>query len=201
MAFEIPHPAGSEPWCLAFANTVSSRGVDDPRDRLGSFQELRDWLRRAGLLAESASFSEDPRVVERAKGLREAIYAIGSALSAGKVAPSEAVDELNWSVQRAIVAVRLSPSKEKLDWDLGALRSSVTGALGLVALSAADLFTSDRAARVRECGNSECGWLFLDLSKNRSRKWCDMSDCGNLEKARRYYAKKKALQKQKTPGG
>jgi predicted RNA-binding Zn ribbon-like protein len=40
--------------------------------------------------------------------------------------------------------------------------------------------------RVRECANHDCGWLFLDLSRNRSRKWCDMSSCGNRAKVRRF---------------
>jgi predicted RNA-binding Zn ribbon-like protein len=64
----------------------------------------------------------------------------------------------------------------------------------MVALSAARLYSSPQASRVRECQSSGCGWLFLDLSKNRSRKWCSMSDCGNVEKARRHYQRKKATQ-------
>lgn len=199
MAFAIQEPSG-EPLCLSFVNTVSSRGAERPSDRLERFQDLRDWLRRSGVLSEGATFSDDPRVLERAKGLREAIHSIGSALAGGTVPPVADVDELNWSVQRAVVAVRLTGAGDRLAWDTSALRGSVTGALGLIALSAAELFASERADRVRECKNSECGWLFLDLSKNRSRKWCDMADCGNLEKARRYYAKKKASTQQKSPG-
>jgi predicted RNA-binding Zn ribbon-like protein len=58
-----------------------------------------------------------------------------------------------------------------------------------VALSAAELLTSDRVDRVRECASETCSWLFLDGSRNRRRKWCDMASCGNRAKARRYYAR------------
>lgn len=184
-----------DPWCLAFANTVSSRNASDRRDRLQTYQDLRAWLEKREILSTDASSIEDPKTLERAKRLREAIYGIASALSAGRDAEPQDVDELHWHVQRAIVAVQLRSNRERLAWDLHALKQSVSGGLGLIALSAAGLFTSDLATRVRECRKPECGWLFVDVSKNRSRKWCDMADCGNLEKARRYYAKSKAAQK------
>ena len=58
--------------------------------------------------------------------------------------------------------------------------------------SAAELLTSDKLDRVCECPGENCGWLFIDMSRNRSRRWCDMKDCGNRAKARRHYRKTKA---------
>ena len=58
--------------------------------------------------------------------------------------------------------------------------------------SAAALLTSDDIARIRECAAERCAWLFIDHSRNRSRRWCDMRDCGNRAKARRHYARAKA---------
>jgi predicted RNA-binding Zn ribbon-like protein len=52
--------------------------------------------------------------------------------------------------------------------------------------SAADLLTSDDLGRLRECASDTCAWLFLDHSKNRSRRWCDMTVCGNRDKVRRH---------------
>jgi predicted RNA-binding Zn ribbon-like protein len=52
--------------------------------------------------------------------------------------------------------------------------------------SAAELLTSTELARVRECGGENCGWMFLDNSRNHSRHWCDMQDCGNRAKVRRF---------------
>ena len=183
-----------EPWCLAFSNTVSSRGMPGQRDRLTDSEALRAWLQKKGILDEAASTAgEDPRNFERGLRLREAIYGISHALSHGGEPGADDVGELNWNVQRALVAARIDPGDGRLDWNLDSLKNSVAGAIGLLALSAAGLFTSERAQRVKECGNQTCGWLFVDLSKNHSRKWCDMADCGNLAKARRYYAKQKAL--------
>jgi predicted RNA-binding Zn ribbon-like protein len=47
----------------------------------------------------------------------------------------------------------------------------------LLARSAAELLTSEQLSRVRVCASETCGWLFIDTSKNRTRRWCSMSDC------------------------
>lgn len=59
-----------------------------------------------------------------------------------------------------------------------------------VARSAAELLTSPDAQRVRECALRSCSWLFVDRSRNRRRRWCDMKTCGNRAKARRHYRRK-----------
>jgi predicted RNA-binding Zn ribbon-like protein len=55
-----------------------------------------------------------------------------------------------------------------------------------IADSAAEFLTTGDLTRLRECSGEDCGWLFEDTSKNRSRQWCDMRDCGNLAKVRRF---------------
>src|ERR687888_470126 len=52
---------------------------------------------------------------------------------------------------------------------------------------AAELLVGPELERVRECAAGDCRWLFLDTSKNRSRRWCDMKSCGNRAKVRRFY--------------
>lgn len=56
-----------------------------------------------------------------------------------------------------------------------------------IVYSAAKLLASSGLDRVRQCAGDDCGWLFLDTSRNHSRRWCDMADCGNRAKARRHY--------------
>jgi predicted RNA-binding Zn ribbon-like protein len=56
-----------------------------------------------------------------------------------------------------------------------------------VLTSAAELLASDRLKRIRECASADCTWLFIDMSRNRTRRWCDMKGCGNRMKARRHY--------------
>jgi predicted RNA-binding Zn ribbon-like protein len=60
-----------------------------------------------------------------------------------------------------------------------------------IARSAAELLTSETLSRVRECGGATCTWLFLDASRNRSRRWCSMESCGNRAKARRHYRRRR----------
>ena len=60
-----------------------------------------------------------------------------------------------------------------------------------IAHEAAELLTANELGRVRECPGPNCGWLFLDMSKNRSRRWCSMEVCGNAAKARRHYQRQK----------
>jgi predicted RNA-binding Zn ribbon-like protein len=65
--------------------------------------------------------------------------------------------------------------------------------LHAVARALADLLTSPRLHRVGRCeGVGDCGWLFLDTTKNGSRRWCSMAGCGSRAKMRRYYARGKS---------
>jgi predicted RNA-binding Zn ribbon-like protein len=56
------------------------------------------------------------------------------------------------------------------------------------------LLTSDKLSRVRQCQGENCTWLFLDTSKNHTRRWCEMKVCGNRVKARRHYERKRSRQ-------
>jgi predicted RNA-binding Zn ribbon-like protein len=64
------------------------------------------------------------------------------------------------------------------------------GMLDPIVWSAAELMRGGEIERIKVCSNHTCGWLFVDRSKNRSRRWCQMSDCGNNEKSRRFLQKK-----------
>ena len=87
---------------------------------------------------------------------------------------------------------RLVYDRNGVGWSLPADGDALERPLWEVACSAADLLTSPELDRVKECASTTCEWVFLDRSKNRSRRWCDMSDCGNRAKARRFHAKKQA---------
>jgi predicted RNA-binding Zn ribbon-like protein len=79
----------------------------------------------------------------------------------------------------------------RFEWSWVGVEDELTGFLWPVARATTELLTSKQLAQLRECAGDPCGWLFLDLSKNVSRRWCDMADCGNRAKARRYRARKK----------
>jgi predicted RNA-binding Zn ribbon-like protein len=105
----------------------------------------------------------------------------------GNSLQSEDVDTLNkvWSDAIRTLRFQSAPDGLALSWGPG---DKLDGLLRPVAISAAELLMQpDLLARVGQCADAEgCGWLFLDLTKNRSRRWCDMRDCGNRAKARRF---------------
>jgi predicted RNA-binding Zn ribbon-like protein len=171
-----------EPLCIAFANSVGARRAAQPTEYLKTPDDLAKWLDQRGLahLAPTEDFRR------RAIALRESIYHVFSPLAAGVEPDQAAFEVLNEHLSRALAQVRIS--RDGWTWHVSDPGERF---LMLVALSAAEILTSERVARVRECADEECGWLFIDASKNRSRRWCSMSDCGNLAKARRFQAKKR----------
>jgi predicted RNA-binding Zn ribbon-like protein len=79
-----------------------------------------------------------------------------------------------------------------LAWDWGRFGVRAELPVWLLAQSAGALMMSAAIERVRACGADTCRWLFLDTSRNHSRRWCDMKVCGNRMKARRFQARRDA---------
>jgi predicted RNA-binding Zn ribbon-like protein len=186
---------------LDFVNTVSGlvRGVLT-EDMFDEYADLVAWGRTHELLEDSVAdrlLSRAERypgkakeIVERGRTLRLAIYRVFSDVSAGRSPDMSALERINSELADAMQHARIEPEVEGFRWgwrDAGAELESV---LWPVAKSAADLLVSHKLDRVRSCQGETCGWLFLDMSKNRSRRWCSMSDCGNTAKARRHYRRK-----------
>ncbi len=187
--------------CLDFANTVSGRTSAQPNDRLTSYLELVAWARLAGILkpekAEQllANAEKQPEVagavLRRGVGLREALYRVFSA-SAVALPPREAdLGTLNEILAVAMSRLRLEHDMVGYGWTW-VESDELDQLLWPIARSAAELLTSEELQRVRECAGDSCEWLFLDMSKNQSRRWCDMNDCGNRAKARRHYQRVRA---------
>jgi predicted RNA-binding Zn ribbon-like protein len=182
--------------CLDFANTVNHRSGPNRRDLLADFAALVTWSREAGLLGESRAREVQRHAarlpakaqteLRRAKALREAIYETCSAIAAGRAPHAQQIAALNASLARILADSKLAAHGHRLVWTRHGNASPVDDALWAVARSAADLLTSDALLQVRECAADTCGWLFLDRSKNGSRRWCDMRVCGNRAKVQRF---------------
>ena len=179
--------------CLDFANTLSWRTSEKPEEKLGSYAALVEWGHKAGIVSareartmvKAAQTSKG--IMKGAIRLRESIYHIFATQAAGRRARPSDLAILNESVREALGHLQLVPNAEAFAWHWPANSDAVCRILWTVARSAAELLTSDYLGAVRVCAGAGCGWLFLDLSRNRSRRWCAMSDCGNREKARRHY--------------
>ena len=126
-------------------------------------------------------------VFDRALSLRETIYHIFSAIAAGN-APSDAnIEFLNAMLEATPVQLHVTKQGEKFICEWLGDNAALEGMLAPISWSAATLLASDELQQVKECANDGCGWLFVDSTKNHSRRWCDMADCGSRVKARRYY--------------
>ena len=193
--------------CLDFANTVDPRAGDENRDYVASYDDLVAWSRDAGALtAEEARRLETEgarhpaqaaATLRRAVELREAIYRIFSATSRGDAPAGPDLELLNRELARAMSRARIAPAGQAPGWrwEWSGSETELDLPLFRVARSAAELLTSDVLGRARECSSTDCGWLFLDASKNRSRRWCTMEACGNRAKARRLYQRRRSLRK------
>jgi predicted RNA-binding Zn ribbon-like protein len=194
--------------CLDFVNTTGGRNSDparskkDPyaviitRDKLNDYIDLLAWSRRAGLLTDAelqALIREGKRreaeaasVLARALALREAIYRICTAI-VGKRSP-QAVDMelLNQELAQARDHESLIAVADGFDWQWTGSRNELDRMLWPIARSAAEMLTMGDLTRLHACEGEGCGWLFEDTSRNRTRQWCTMEDCGNLAKVRRF---------------
>lgn len=190
---------------LDFANTVDWRTSDHPQQWLMSYSGLVAWSRHAGILTDHEAqrlLQEATRrpvdataILERAITLREAIYRIFSAISHGVPPQAADFDILNAELSEALARSRVVPTADGFAWDWVGAGDTLDRMLWAVVRDAADLLTSDDMNRVRECAGDGCGWLFLDMSRNRSRRWCAMEGCGNRAKARRFYKRRRTSRK------
>jgi predicted RNA-binding Zn ribbon-like protein len=192
---------------LDFANTLEWRGSARERDWLTGYEALVAWALRAGAVdgreAEELRAYADwapgsaAEVLAEARALREAVYRVAAASAAGEMPEAADVEALNTRLAPLLGETRLSatagatagasPAGLVPAW--GGASDDLARVLWPVARSAFDLLSGAAAGRLRECAGGDCHWLFLDRSKNGSRRWCAMSNCGNLAKARRHRAR------------
>ncbi|HVB37746.1 MAG TPA: ABATE domain-containing protein [Vicinamibacterales bacterium] len=196
--------------CLDFANTVDNRPTA-ATDALRTYADLVDWAEQAQVIPRQVGESLRAEAIRRpaaaeaalagARALREGLHAIFSAVAAHREVPAEWQALLNAALAPSLARLQLTApagasgpavaaddgSRFTWRWDFD--DRALDGVLAPVVESAADLLTSPDLARVRECEADSCAWLFIDRSRNRSRRWCDMAVCGNRAKARRYQAR------------
>ena len=187
--------------CLDFVNTLDWRGTEHPNEYLNTFQDLIIWSQHVGTISDHEADQvsqkaqtlslEGTRILQDSVILREAIYRIFSSIAQGKSAPNKDLAVFNQYLSRTMRWTQIIQKKGGFVWDTNKDQEKLDWILNPVIRSAADLLVSDELKRVKRCGDPACGWLFLDISRNRSRRWCDMGDCGNRAKASRFYNKKK----------
>jgi predicted RNA-binding Zn ribbon-like protein len=199
---------GGDP-ALDFVNTVGDDRVPDPLD---DYESFAGWAARIDVIDDAtaarlaARAREHPATAARALAEARALRAIVDAVlrpvattrrSAPATTPARGpartgeppADALAHLVARAGAAVeraRLVPrdGSFRLAWDGDHLERP----LWALAAAAVDLLRSGPLERLKAC--EDCPWLFLDTSRNHSRRWCSMDDCGSRSKMRSYRARR-----------
>jgi predicted RNA-binding Zn ribbon-like protein len=190
--------------CLDFINTVHNYRSDTPRDDISNYSDLVAWSWRAGIVddAEKRLLNREAlqrpgealAATENVRRLREGLYRLFAATAEGKPADGEDLAILNAALSEALVQSQIILRAEGFTWSWSKEGRMLDRLLWPVVRSAADLLTSTDLSRLRRCAGDDCTWLFLDTSKNHSRRWCEMKVCGNRVKVRRHYQRSRSKQ-------
>jgi len=182
---------------LDLVNTLDWRfRASGPEELLEGYNDVVRFTEQTGLMAaadarkllRSVPESKGLKIVAAVRELREAAAEVLYAAVDGNSPAPSALKRLQECFASVKQHEELHWDGEKLGWRLLQSGSAADGPLLLLTLSAADFMTSEQMHLLRECGNTECRWLFVDTSKNHTRRWCDMKICGNRMKARRFKA-------------
>lgn len=191
--------------CLDFANTLDWHASDHPEEELNDYTDLVEWGIEAGLVPPDEAgrllvfAKSDPRGaadwLKQAVELREALYRIF--VSASVHHSLKGADPADLAIltdfwRKAAYAMKIVEEEGRLQWVWECRIDDPGRMLWPVVKSAVELLGSEQIERVGQCEDDRgCGFLFLDTSRNRSRRWCSMESCGNRAKAHRHYARSK----------
>ncbi|MEU0941698.1 ABATE domain-containing protein [Streptomyces canus] len=170
--------------CLDFAATLGKRHTT-PLERLPDTAALARWFTEAELTTDEGQVRVTARDLTEARVLREALYSLVRAATAGREPDPSDVERVNAAAAQPDLAPQLGPAR----WTA---RSPARAALATVARDAVLLVRGPLLERVKECENPNCSLLFLDDSQARRRRWCSMDRCGNLAKIAGYRSRSRA---------
>lgn len=191
-----PFKLNAEHVALDFVNTLDDRFVPEgTRELLPSYAELLRFCRQAAVLthAEAARLNAAPAAAQNvalreAIELREMLARVCYGLLEGRPPTAEDRENLQQWAVRCMRHRELRWRGGRLAWEWRPSPGQVERPVLLLAQAAVDLLSAEEPPPLHACASGACRWLFLDTSRNRTRRWCDMKTCGNREKARRYSA-------------
>jgi len=187
--------------CLDFANTIHNLRAEDKEEELRGISDLLQWANEAGLLSSAeldrlaAHYKRNSREAESAlaKGIaiRNLLLSIFISIANGRTVSGQPLSELNSALAHAPGMLHVHRNFGRIEAKWTSTTDGLERVFFTILTSTAELLASDRVGRIRECASADCTWLFVDESRNRSRRWCDMRACGNRMKARRHYQSKR----------
>ncbi len=185
--------------CIELVNTLAWRG-STPAESLHHFRDVLAWLSSTNALPPAAvaglrTWSDAhpvhaAAVFDQIIEIREMLYRMLHAVAAASAAAHDDLRRFNRALDAAAPRALLDRTNAGFGWRID-LKPAAAAILAPVLWSAADILVGPASARLRECSNDRCLWLFLDDSKNGTRRWCSMQSCGNRAKAHRHYLRLK----------
>ncbi len=194
--------------CLDFVNTVDWRNdITRKKENLHSFSALILWSRKNGILKEKTAKillnnalkqpDKAKQVYKKTIELRELLFRLFSSKAiTGQTSNQDLALFNKYLADSMGKSCCLIPSDNGFVWSCCSGTDSMDLFLDPIIKCAADLLVSSELKRVKQCADNACGWLFVDKSRNNSRRWCSMKDCGNRAKAHRHYLSKRQREKE-----
>jgi predicted RNA-binding Zn ribbon-like protein len=190
---------------LDFVNTLEWRGRDPSHETLHDYTDVIEWAHQGHIFTESEVdqlISKAPPksnqleiALQRVRQLREGLYRIFSNLAAGIPPDSSDLELLQNTIVDTMNHSSLEWKEDGLAWVWRSVDKPVDRVLWMIAQDALDLLSDDLIDRIGECADDRgCAYLFIDMTRNHSRKWCSMDSCGNRAKAKKHYERKKRVE-------
>jgi predicted RNA-binding Zn ribbon-like protein len=193
---------------LDFVNTIDNPFAATPTELLTGYDNLLRFVLQAELITErqcrelkkhAVGREERSEVLAEALHLRESLATLLYALLENEepgesiLLDLEAIFKTTADHRQLVFRSKTSTkSSLELGWEYKDVARDIHSPVWLIAQAANDLLTSPQPLQINRCLNPTCQWLFLDTSKNHTRRWCDMKVCGNRQKARRFNLRRAA---------
>ena len=183
--------------CFDFTNTINSRRMPE-HDYLHTYSDLVDWAEKVDILSPQQAkalkrratqdVEKAEKALEHGRTAREIMYRVFSEI-ANQKPQGENLSAFSRLYQEAIANGRFVRAQRhyEIKWQVD---ETFDALLWPIVSSAEKILISRELSQVKECPS--CGWLFLDTSKNQSRRWCSMNTCGARDKMRRYHRRLKS---------
>ena len=183
--------------CFDFTNTTSGRGGSRHLEHLTAPTRIVDWAQHAGVIdaaehrrIRAGLAAEAPLLASEALALREGLYRLFAAIAARRTPEAADLALLNRWVERVYPHVAVVAGKHGFALGWRPEPATQDAILRRLVRSAVEVLTHDPLERVKQCTGRDCGFLFFDETRNNSRRWCEMSLCGNRAKAQRSYRRR-----------
>ncbi|MFS0722530.1 CGNR zinc finger domain-containing protein [Paenibacillus sp. 1P07SE] len=170
------------------SNRVDWRDSKIQRDMLDDEQWIRDFLCKWELTATLPMNADN---LKKLKRLRDLMRTICIALNADLALQQDQLHEINLMLTSVSSQFQLNASKNAFEMEQMYNAEDWTLVLWQTTYSFAQLLSKPDVNRLKVCDNQNCEWIFLDQSKNQTRRWCDTKVCGNIMKVRRFRNRKK----------